>query len=280
VATDGDRSGWPRGAARLRSLARTGLWLALPWLAGACIATGDSPWNGGHASIGAGYFEATVDGRIDTISSGLTTEFDFEENGGQDDSDAAIYAAAQAGLAPLEFRLSAFQYENSGTGSFSGEFLDTVFASGTVESDFSVGAYQALLVFDVVNIERIRIGALAGASAIDMDLTVTDATDPSIEESADETVPVPLVGARIDLHVIGGLRIGATGAFFPLDEIDDFEVNCYDFEGGIHFELLPKFEIFGLYRAISIEAEGEIDDVEAAVDMELQGPMLGVALTF
>jgi len=230
--------------------------------------------------VGGGYFDASVEGHVDTISPGLTTEFDLEENGGQDDSDAAMFAFAQAGLAPFELRLSAFQYENSGTGTFSGTFLDTVFVSGTVDSELSVGAYQGLIVFDLVNIERIRIGALAGATALDLDLTVTDAADPSIEESGDETVPVPLVGARFDLKVIGGLRIGATGAFFPLDEIDDFDVECYDFEGGVHLELLPKFEIFAIYRQISIEAEGEIDDVDALVDLELSGPVFGVALTF
>ena len=257
-----------------------GIWLALPWLANSCISSGDSPWNGGHSSIGGGYFGASVDGQVDTISPGVTTEFDFEENGGQDDSDSAIYAVAQAGLAPLELRLSAFQYENSGTGSFSGEFFDSTFSSGTVESEFTFGAYQALLVFDLVNVERFRIGALAGASALDLEISLDEVGGAAATESAEEVVPVPLVGARFDLKVIGGLRIGATGSFFPLDEIDDFEIDCYDVEAGAHLELLPKFEIFAIYRRIVIDAEGEIDDVDAAVDLQLRGPVFGVALTF
>lgn len=267
------------------SVARAAAWLALPCLACSCTVLGDSPWNGGHASIGGGYLEASLEGQVDTItevSPGVTTttEFDFDDNGGQDDPDAAVYVFAQVGVAPIELRLSAFQYRNQGTGTFSGEFIDTTFTSGTVESEFAIGAYQALLGFDLVNIERIRIGALAGGTLLDLDLSLTDVGAPAVTESVEEVVPVPLVGARGDLKIIGGLWIGATAVFFPLDEIEDFEGDCYDIEAGIHFELVPSFELFAIYREIVLDAEGEVDDVDTRVDLQLGGPVFGVALTF
>jgi hypothetical protein len=254
-------------------------------LAGGCTMTGDSAWNGAHISAGAGYQQVGLAGEVDTfeeIAPGViaTTEFDFEDNGGQDDAEPTPYLVAQAGFAPLELRGSAFRFRSEATGTFTGDFLGTDFVTGTVETDYDIDVYQLSLGFDLVNIERFRLAALAGASLLDIDIAVRDGGAPGTEESIDEVVPVPLVGARGDLKVIGSLRIGATALFFPVDEVEGFETEMLDLEGAIAWAPLRSFEIFGLYRYVAIEAEGEVEDVDAALDLRLGGPVVGVALTF
>ena len=249
-----------------------------------CTIFGDSAWNGVHASASLGYQEVALDGSIDTnteVSPGVfvTTEFDLEDNGGQDESQAAIYASAQVGIAPFELRASGFEYSNEASGVFNGEFLGTTF-TGPVDTDFQLIAYKATLGFDLINLERIRVGAMIGATVLDLDLAVTSSLVPGVEETLDEVVPAPVVGARVDVKVVDPIRIGGELTLLPLDEVEDFDVSFVDWELGVHFEPLPYLEIFGLYRNIHVEVDGEIDGSDAAVDLGISGPVVGVAITF
>ncbi len=258
--------------------------LALPVLTSGCSLTGGSAWNGVHISGAAGYMETELDGSLDTTierTPGIpvTTGFDFEGNGGQKGKESTVYLAGAVGLAPLELRVSGFQYQQNSTGTFTGEFLDTTF-TGMVESEFDIGAYQATLGFDILNLERFRVGILAGATILDLDLGLSDVTFPGTEESVDEILPIPVVGVRADIKITGFLRVGATGTFFPLEDIEDFDVRFMDLEGGIYLEPVSYLEIFAIYRSISLEGEGEIDNVIADFDIELSGPVFGVAVTF
>jgi len=66
----------------------------------------------------------------------------------------------------------------------------------------------------------------------------------------------------------------------PIDEVEGFEVSFIDWELGIHVEPLPYLEVFGLYREIRLELDGDIDGNDAALDIGLRGPVIGVAITF
>ncbi len=252
--------------------------------AGGCSLTGNSAWNGVHASAGLGLQEVNLTGSIDTdteVSPGVfvTTEFDLEDNGGQDSSQQALYASAQVGLAPIEFRVSAFEYSNDASGIFTGDFLGTPF-TGPVDTKFDIQAYKGTIGIDLLNLERLRIGALIGATVLDLDLRVSSSLVPGTEETLDELVPAPVIGGRADFKITGWLRVGGELTLLPIDEIEDFEVSFLDYEVGIHIEPFPYLEIFGLYRSLELEVEGDIDGSNASVDMGMSGPVFGVAITF
>ena len=273
---------------RARRLANRGtlplLLAAIALFASGCSLTGNSAWNGLHASAGLGLQEVNLTGEIDTtteVTPGVfvTTEFDLEDNGGQDDSERALYAAAQIGLAPIEFRASAFEYSNEASGTFNGEFLGTNF-TGPVDTEFDIRAYKGTIGFDLLNLERLRVGGLIGATVLDLDLRVSSTLVPGVTETLDELVPAPVVGGRADFKVTDWLRVGGEFTLLPLDEVEDFDVSFVDYELGVHIEPLPYLEIFGLYRNLQLEVEGEIDGSDAAVDMGMEGPVIGVAITF
>lgn len=218
--------------------------------------------------------------RVDRdVDRGGSDKFDFRTDGGLDKKSQTAYVSAQVGIAPLELRLSAFEYDESGTGTYTGEFFDQTF-TGDVATDFSIGTYKGTLGLDLLNLERFRVGIIAGAAVFDIDLEMRETGGGLTVESGQETFPVPIVGARGDLKLLRNLRVGAEVTIFPLDEVEDLDVSYTDLEAGIHFEPLPYLEIFGLYRYIDLEVDGEIENVDTVVDILFEGPVVGVAVTF
>jgi len=249
-----------------------------------CSMFGDSAWNGAHTSVGAGLQQVALSGSIDTTTpigkgGSVTTAFDLEDDAGQDEEQSALYAAAQLGIAPLELRVSGFEYANEASGTFTGELLGTTF-SGPVETDFDLSAYKLTMGLDVLNLERLRVGAIVGATVMDLDFLIASTTVPDASENLDEMVPAPVAGVRADLKVIDGVRVGGEFTMLPIDEVEGFEVSFIDWELGIHVEPLPYLEVFGLYREIRLELDGDIDGNDAALDIGLRGPVIGVAITF
>ncbi len=256
----------------------------LPLLATSCTLTGDSAWNGIHASGSLGYQQTSIGGGVTTnteVSPGVvvSSDFDFEDQGGQDRSKPGVFASATVGLAPLELRLSGFEYQQTSSGTFTGDFLDTTF-TGAIDTDFDILVYKATLGFDFINLERFRVGAIVGATVFDFDIFLSSPDVPTEQESLDELFPAPVVGARGDVKITDTLRVGGEFSLLPLEEVEGFEVGYVDWQAGVFLEPISHVELFAIYRSISLEVDGEIEDADADVDLQFTGPVIGAAITF
>ena len=125
------------------------------------------------------------------------------------------------------------------------------------------------------------VGVTALALAVDVTGEVDDGMGGTITEtgSMDETIPIPMLGARIG-GVVGPVRLEASYGFLDV-AAEDAEVSVTDLDVYVGIDLFGDFgSLIAGYREFDFLTEFESDSDSANLDLNLGGPYVGVRIGF
>jgi len=239
------------------------------------------------ASVDVGYLQLEMSGEIGFArgAQNLSGSAKVDDGLGQGDSVGSPYARIElvndAGLVGGGMSLSAFAYDNQGSGILTASY-GNINAGTAVRSDFSlVNAKLGLfLSFDVAGILFIRPGIAIDAFLPDLTVETTQLS-PTLRETIDDPggVPLPFVQVGFDTGVVAGfVEVG----YLPLDSKDlnvgsdyDVESETLDIEAMLRIRPADHVELFAGYRLFRLELEGRLEDDTVDIDLELSGFMIG-----
>lgn len=254
----------------------------LPLICCSCAIPGDSPWSGLHFEVAAAQSSFDFDGTAltdDGSTPPVTSDFNFQSDGGLAGSSTLPYFEFAAGLAPLELRLTTFEYQSNSLGSFSGNFLGIGFAGG-IHSDLDLRGIRGTLGFDIFNNDRFRAAVTAGLNSFLVNFRVDDTTGTGAFRELDELLPVPVVGMRGDFDLPLNTRVGIAITTPILDRVTGYDLGLVDTEVSARWSLTDNSEIVLGSRNIELFFSGEIENSPARVDLDLSGTFAGVSINF
>lgn len=231
----------------------------------------------------AGYTEMQLGGSIALeptlggVSLG-TTQNNVEELG-LDDDYGSPYARVEVGLGLPRLTVSAFQFEEEGTGQLQASF-GNIIAGTTVRSSMDITSAKAALTFDFLNgitAGLVRVSPGIAVHAMDVKLAVSD-SGSLITEDVDELValPLPFVQAEVD---VGWVAVTGEVGWIALD-VEDVDGEFLDVELMLRLNPAAHFELFGGYRYLSLDVAGVADGQDFDTDLDLSGWMVGGGITF
>ena len=261
----------------------------------ACAVPGDAAWSDLHASaFGAAYvagFESSGNDITVTDSSGAGLDFNGDLRLARE-TEVATYAGLRLGFAPIEFSLSQFGYDGSNNGQITN---GTRFAGQPMSGSLDIGSELDLAVtklmvgIDVINTPAARIALLVGLDYVEFnrfDLiaqetktsgggTVTSGDVQTLLE--DQSAPVPMVGLRGDALVPFLGRVGAEVSGLKAN-FEDADILYLDFDVAAHWEPWHNIEFVLGYRAVVMNVEGDVDATHLDIDLDVNGPYVGLSV--
>lgn len=211
---------------------------------------------------------------------GSSANSSFDELGVGDD-EAAFGGMARIGFGGAELSVAALGigYEGSGTTDSQFEFNgQTITANTDVDTDIDLQMARALFTWDLIPIGGVDFGLGLGATLLDLDFELRERGGGGTRISTEQTIPVPLIGARaawtwgpIDLRAdVGGLMI----------DYDGDEATVIDGELSAAVEFLGIGDLVVGYRITSIDALYEDEDAKIETDFDLEGYYFGLQFGF
>ena len=277
------------------SLATLGLAL-MP--ACALAVPGDAAWSdlhvNGFASIYPVNLDATVNDIVVNDSSGISFAGDLDVKANR---ETAFLYGARAGFAPFEIIVSEFGYDGRSSGLAAGgaTFLGvTLPVNETLAAnvDLDMTITKLMVGIDVINTPIARAGFLIGVDFFEFDRFAATAAETKtilgvdvIDEGdsvvffANESTPIPIFGARGDVQLPFGVRLGGEITGISAD-VSDAEISLLDIEINANYEPWENVEIVLGYRMIDMEVKGSISGTALDGDIKLDGPFFGVSLYF
>lgn len=268
------------------------LLLALPLAAVSCSIPSEAAWSGLHVNGYGGMMNVSTEGTVDNVkatSGGANVKGDVDLSS---DSDAVFVFGARAGVAPFELIFSdlAFSTANPSVfaagGTFAGNTLTTNLKSTTT---VDMAVRKILLGIDVFATGIFRLGLLLGVDEVSFnELSITadqNALLGAISKGdkevvlRDESVFVPMVGARADLELPYDFRVGAelTGVSASTSDVD---VSYFDFDGSLNYALTENIEALLGYRYVTINVDGSFDGTRLDTELDITGPYFAVGIVF
>lgn len=232
------------------------------------------------ARVQGGYTEVRLSGdaALSPTLGGVplgTIQNSIEHDLGLGDESGSPYGRVELALGLPRLTASAFRYQEEGTGRLEANF-GNISAGTTVDSEMDFLNAKAALTFDI-DLGPVRLSPGAAVDVFDMEMSVVDGTS-LIREEVDEVIPVPMPFLQAGLE-LGAFDLTAEAGAMSL-ELDDFEGEFFDATALANYEVLPHMEVFAGYRALSIDAEGVVDDQDFDADLLLQGWIIGAGVTF
>lgn len=236
---------------------------------------------GVDARIYGGYIETQLTGNLalEPSAGGVsldTLNVDVEESLGLTESSGSPYGRLDLELGPARVTLSAFQYSESGSGTLNADFGDIVVGT-TVNSSLDLLNIKGALTFDLLDFGVFRLSPGIGLDFFDVDMTVRAPSVGQTEEIS-SLAPVPMLFAQGEVEV-GPFAAIVDGGWISVD-LDEGDGEYWDVEGLLRLTPGAGVEIFGGYRWISIDVQGNDEGQEFAADLELQGWFVGGGLRF
>jgi hypothetical protein len=233
-------------------------------------------------TLDGGFHAVTMDGSIG-LSNTSTTDVDTIDLSSQldlGDTETTPYVRAGLELGPLDVTAWGFTNEASGRGVATADF-GGITAGSVVESDLDLTMAQGRLLFDVVNFDLVEAGVGLAVQWVDLQLEVEEEVF-GLREAIDVQQPVPLLAARVgvDLGEVTPLPLSVEVAAAGL------RASYADIDGTIlDLEALARlqwglFGVFGGWRYLHIDIEGEADGQAFDGDVELTGAIAGLSLRF
>lgn len=241
-------------------------------LLGACAAP--------SGAIDVGYTMMAVSGDI-ALSSGVGgvtsgSNQDIESAFGLGDDQGSPYVRAQLDLGSPVFTASGFMFSESGQG-----VLDATFGgipgSTPVETELDFANVKFSMTFDIP-LGPVTIAPGLGVDVFDLHFKATETTLGNSEE-IDEIVPVPLLFLRAQAG-LGPVTFVGEGGYIDTPDMDGAGGTVLDLEARVDWQILPMLALFAGYRRIDIDAYGETDSESFAVDLLVDGWMVGGGFRF
>ncbi|MCA9000482.1 MAG: hypothetical protein KDB61_01070 [Planctomycetes bacterium] len=173
----------------------------------------------------------------------------------------------------------------SGTGTLNGEFTDGTISipiGANVDSELDLAVHSAIVTWDFLPTDA-ELGIGFGVDVLDFKGSFTDQGTSNVIDF-DETLPLPMVAVRGNVHV-GSLELGGHVAGFKLNyDGNDATFIDMDLMGRYHFiggsSRASGSVVFGL-RSIKLDVDYEGDANERIIaDLDFTGPFIGAQLSF
>lgn len=248
----------------------------------ALVLLGLAACGGVGGTVSAGYTQMSLSGDIALaptaggVSLGSIQQ-DVESALGLDDPSGSPYLRGDVNAAIVTFTASAFQYDQSGTGTLTANF-GNISAGTQVRSDMELWNLQGAALFELLNLGPVRFAPGLGVNYFTGDIGVASLTGPSISENVSIDAPLPLLYGEAEV-ALGTLR-GIVDIGWISGEYGDVDGTFLDLAGTVRLELAKHAELFAGYRWIEADVKGTVDGQAFQGDLVLQGWFLGGSLRF
>jgi hypothetical protein len=174
----------------------------------------------------------------------------------------------------------------SGSGMLSGEFSNgtiSIPVGSDVDSELDLAIHSAIVTWDFLPGDA-ELGLGFGVDLLDMQGKFTEIGGAMEVIEFDETLPIPMLVVRGNVHV-GPIELGGHIAGFKIDyDGNEAEFIDLDLMGRYHFiggASRASGSIVLGYRSITLDVDYEGDSSERVVaDIDFTGPFIGAQLSF
>jgi outer membrane protein len=219
----------------------------------------------------------------DAVGDATDLSLDDSTDGLGLDGDNTVGFSAMLNLGPffLFGRYIPIDVSGSGTTTTTVNFGDFTFdADATLDSSLEFDMIDAGLGIHVINFDdlpvRVQLGLLAEVKYLDGTVKATgDVTSGGVttteSDSQDFTLPIPMVGARLNLGLADFLAVNVQGAAIAYSGD-----HLYDVEGRVELSPLPFVGISGGYRYLNVT----VDESDVNIDATFDGPFIEAFVRF
>jgi len=228
------------------------------------------------------YGQFNVDGDFGATAGGVVLTNTADEMGIEDD-DGYVGARVDFKWGLPHLIISAQSTDHSGDGVLANDIdIDgtTITAGTAVATEFDLGLYNALLLFDILPTDNFELGLGFGLSALDVDAEFSGGGSTI---TTDELLPVPV------LALSGGVqfsRLELAALLSGMDvSIDNNDLSYIDLEAFARLGLIRpddrgRVSLLLGYRYLDIDLEYEDGSDNVVFDMTFDGPYLGLEVSF
>jgi hypothetical protein len=226
-----------------------------------------------------GYTQMAIEGdmALDVVSGGGAGSLRQDESAfGLGDPQGSPYVRAKVDFGVPVLKASGFLFEEQGQGRLTANF-GNITAGTDVRTDLDFTNVKGSLTFEIP-LGPLSLAPGVAVDFIDLDMVVQD-TLGIVTEDIEVQAPIPLLflSAELDLGragVVGEFGYmqvhnyrGVDGAFVDLELLADLRLS-----GAVH--------VFGGYRYIDLDADGDIDNQSFVVDLSVSGWIIGGGVRF
>lgn len=250
--------------------------LPLPLLLGSCALFSGEGLVHGSAQLGGYNLDAR--GSIDSFKGATAGRMPVEAVG-QERSSVTPYGQATLGVLGFDLTASGFQYSQTGTAFFTGNFLGNTY-SGPTYSDLEIDNFQVLLGWNPVALGIVEAGILIGLDYYSVDFLVRDVAVPATVGRLDQDFPLPVAGVRVMVWPLPWIGAGGdvVGSVWTVDGLD---TQMVDGKLLIVVQPVDHLEAFVGYRYQSLQFEGLSSSFSLVnSDLTFSGIIFGVGAYF
>lgn len=226
----------------------------------------------------AAYAQLSLDGDLGYATAGSSTPAvsqDIESGFGLGDDQGTPYARVMIDTGVPVLAVSAFLFEDEGTGQLQADF-GSVNAGLGVRTEFEMMNAKASYAFQI-DLGPVAIAPGIAVDYFDMQIDVRDVFNTQ-QESVDVAGPVPMgfLRAQVDVWKIG---LVAEVGYMEVD-VDDVTAEFLDLEALVEIRPTDLINVFVGYRHLDLQLDGTIDNDSFDADVTLSGLFVGGGLRF
>jgi hypothetical protein len=228
-----------------------------------------------------GWIPARLEGDIalDASSGGRnlsTIRADVRDDLGLDDS-GSIAAGVDLQLPIGRISASYMRYSEEGTGTLTRSFGD-IPAGTSVATDVDVDNVKAFWSFDLLDTGIVRVSPGVGVDYFSIDTTVRSISALSAFERIAVDVPMPMLFLEGEVS-FGPFSAEAEAGWMSLD-LGDVQGTLIDIDTRLVWHAVGPLDVFGGYRWIEVDSDGNADGQRYDVDVVLRGFYFGGGVSF
>jgi hypothetical protein len=225
----------------------------------------------------AGYAQLAADGDIGYVNGAGNTAIaqDVESAFGLGDDQGSPYVRAMVDFGVPQLSVSAFTFEDEGTGMLNADFGDVV-SGVTVNSDLEMLNAKVAYAFEIP-LGPVSLSPGLAVDYFDLSMSVADQFGAT-SQAVDLSGPVPLAFLRGEAEI--SIVSAVVEAGYMQVSIDDVDASLLDIEAQLAVHPTELLELFVGYRMLNLEFDGEIDGDVVDADLGIGGFLIGGGVRF
>lgn len=230
-----------------------------------------------QVSAQAAYAQLALDGDIGYQSGSTSASIsqDVQSAFGLGDDQGAPYGRVMLDMGTPVLAVSAFSFDEQGTGLLQANFGDIPAGIG-VNSDFSMQSAKVSYAFQI-DLGPVAIAPGLAVDYFDLNIDVQDVFG-AFQESVDLAGPVPMLFLRAEAD-LGIAAAVVEGGYMEID-IDDVTASLLDLEAVVEVRPTDLVHLLAGYRLMNLKADGLIDGDTFDTDFTLSGFFVGGGIRF
>ncbi|MFK7738672.1 MAG: hypothetical protein AB8H80_00005 [Planctomycetota bacterium] len=225
----------------------------------------------------AGYAQLSAEGDVGyrNGASGGAIAQDIESALGLGDDQGSPYFRGMMDFGVPQLSVSAFQFEDSGSGLLNAEFGD-ISGGVTVESQIEMTNIKGAYAFEI-GLGPVSLSPGIAVDYFDLSMTVQDQFGAATQDvTLSGPVPLAFLRAEVDLGIV---RAVAEAGYMEV-ELDDIEGSLLDVEAQLQVHPSDLLEFFVGYRMLNLQVDGEVDGDQIDTDLTIGGLLIGGGIRF